>query len=787
MNSTFDYEKLKLFYIGKEKIEGQITPLVYQNKDLLTHAAIIGMTGSGKTGLGITLLEEAAIDAIPSIIIDPKGDMTNLLLNFPELNPSDFEPWLDDSEVSNSGGTKEELAIKVSNSYKEGIQRDFQDLSRVKKLKDSADFTIYTPGSSAGVQISILSSFKAPTIEILEDMELFSNIINSTVHSILSLIDNKSDETSKESILLASIFTNYFKEQKDLTLEELITLIVTPPFSKIGVFDLETFFPQSDRLKFALKINTIIASPSFSSWLEGESLDISKMLYSQSGKAKVNIFSIAHLNDSQRMFFVTILLNQILAWMRRQEGTTSLKALLYMDEIFGYFPPQANPPSKQPMLTLLKQARSFGIGVILSTQNPVDIDYKGLSNIGTWFIGRLQTKQDIEKVIDGLSSASENGLNKQELSLALGTLAKRNFIMKNINEESIKTFETRWALSYLKGPLSKDAIKKLMENKKNNSTKNLEEKNSEVNEPFIDVSKGKSKPIIVSNIKEKYSYSSQNNAYYMQGYLLFSCNVHYLYTLKNVDLKEHINFKIYLDEKASQINFDEREDVLTDTFDEKEKPNSFYYELPSFIQNEKELKLLERDFTDYVYRNFKLTLYKNDTLKISSKQYESLDDFKIRIQDRLNEQIDEKIENLKQKFEKENTLLEQKISKLFEKLKKEEQDSLSATTNSIISIGTSILGAFFGKSSKTAIVSKVATSSRGVSKALKERSDIKTVQGEIDALQSLQDGLEEKLKIEIEKINDEFNISKYTIEEFFIKPKRTDIYDIKIELLWQEQ
>ena len=787
MNSTFDYEKLKLFYIGKEKIDGQITPLVYQNKDLLTHAAIIGMTGSGKTGLGVTLLEEAAIDAIPSIIIDPKGDMTNLLLNFPELNPSDFEPWLDDSEVSNSGGTKEELAIKVSNSYKEGIQRDFQDLSRVKKLKDSADFTIYTPGSSAGVQVSILSSFKAPTIEILEDMELFSNIINSTVHSILSLIDNKSDETSKESILLASIFTNYFKEQKDLTLEELITLIVTPPFSKIGVFDLETFFPQSDRLKFALKINTIIASPSFSSWLEGESLDISKMLYSQSGKAKVNIFSIAHLNDSQRMFFVTILLNQILAWMRRQEGTTSLKALLYMDEIFGYFPPQANPPSKQPMLTLLKQARSFGIGVILSTQNPVDIDYKGLSNIGTWFIGRLQTKQDIEKVIDGLSSASEKGLNKQELSLALGTLAKRNFIMKNINEEHIKTFETRWALSYLKGPLSKDAIKKLMENKKNNSPKNLEEKKSEVNEPFIDVSKGKSKPVIVSSIKEKYSYSSQNNAYYMQGYLLFSCSVHYLYTLKNVDLKENINFKIYLDEKATEINFDEKEDVLIYSFDEKEKTNSFYYELPSFIQNEKELKLLERDFADYVYRNFKLTLYKNDTLKISSKQYESLDDFKIRIQDRLNEQIDEKIENLKQKFEKENTLLEQKISKLFEKLKKEEQDSISATTNSIISIGTSILGAFFGKSTKTAIVSKVATSSRGVSKALKERSDIKTVQGEIDALQSLQDGLEEKLKIEIEKINDEFNISKYTIEEFFIKPKRTDIYDIKIELLWQEQ
>src|SRR5574344_2118843 len=787
MSNSFNYESLKLFYIGKQKDNNSYVPLVYQNKDLLTHAAIIGMTGSGKTGLGITILEEAAIDNIPSIIIDPKGDMTNLLLTFPNLEASDFEPWIEEQDASNNGLSVKEFAQNTANLWKNGLERDFQNASRIEKLKNCADFTIYTPGSDAGVQVSILSSFKAPSKEVLEDNELLVSLINSTVSSILALIEEKADSSSKESILLSSIFLNAFKEQKDLSLEELISLIVTPPFSKIGVFALETFFAQNDRLKLALKLNGIIANPAFSTWIEGEPLNISNMLYDEQGKAKVNIFSIAHLNDTQRMFFVTILLNQMVAWMRRQEGTTSLKALLYMDEIFGYFPPLGNPPSKQPMLTLLKQARSFGIGAVLSTQNPVDLDYKGLANIGTWFIGRLQTKQDVERVIDGLNSASENGLNKQELSLALGTLAKRNFIMKNINEESIKTFETRWALSYLKGPLSKDAIKKLMENKKNNSTKKLEEKNSEVNEPFIDVSKGKSKPIIVSNIKEKYSYSSQNNAYYMQGYLLFSCNVHYLYTLKNVDLKEHINFKIYLDEKASQINFDEREDVLTDTFDEKEKPNSFYYELPSFIQNEKELKLLERDFADYVYRNFKLTLYKNDTLKISSKQYESLDDFKIRIQDRLNEQIDEKIENLKQKFEKENTILEQKISKLFDKLKKEEQDALSATTNSIISIGTSILGAFFGKSSKTAIVSKVATSSRGVSKALKERSDIKTVQGEIDALQSLQDGLEEKLKIEIEKINDEFNISKYTIEEFFIKPKRTDIYDIKIELLWQEQ
>src|SRR5574344_939855 len=770
MNSTFDYEKLKLFYIGKEKIDGQITPLVYQNKDLLTHAAIIGMTGSGKTGLGITLLEEAAIDAIPSIIIDPKGDMTNLLLNFPELNPSDFEPWLDDSEVSNS--------------YKEGIQRDFQDLSRVKKLKDSADFTIYTPGSSAGVQVSILSSFKAPTIEILEDMELFSNIINSTVHSILSLIDNKSDETSKESILLASIFTNYFKEQKDLTLEELITLIVTPPFSKIGVFDLETFFPQSDRLKFALKINTIIASPSFSSWLEGESLDISKMLYSQSGKAKVNIFSIAHLNDSQRMFFVTILLNQILAWMRRQEGTTSLKALLYMDEIFGYFPPQANPPSKQPMLTLLKQARSFGIGVILSTQNPVDIDYKGLSNIGTWFIGRLQTKQDIDRVIDGLSSASE-GINKAQIASMLSNLEKRNFILNNINDDGIKVFETRWALSYLKGPIPKDGIKKLMSEKK--SLNNKEKISVNTSETKIDISKSIPKPILISNIGELYLYSSQNSNYYMQPYLICSGSVRFVNTSMQIDIEKNLKYKFYLDEKMEEVNFDEKEEFSDLKFETKEKANTNYYELPKFIQNERDLKQIEKDFSDYLYRNSKLTLYKIDSLKLSSKQEENLEDFKIRVQDRLNEKIDLEIEKLKNKYEKENSDFETKISKLYDKLDKEKREATASTTDTILDIGTSILGAFFGKSNAASSLGKIASGAKGANKILKEREDVKIVENEIAVLQEQKASLLNILETEVSKIEEENSISKFQIEEFYINPKRTDIYNLKLELLWQEQ
>ncbi|WP_152058094.1 ATP-binding protein [Aliarcobacter butzleri] len=787
MNSTFDYEKLKLFYIGKEKIDDNFVPLVYKNKDLLTHAAIIGMTGSGKTGLGISLLEEAAIDNIPSIIIDPKGDMTNLLLTFPSLQGSDFEPWIEEQDASNNGLSVKEFAQNTANLWKNGLERDFQNASRIEKLKNCADFTIYTPGSDAGVQISILSSFKAPNKEIIEDNDLLVSLVNSTVSSILSLIEEKSDTTSKESILISSIFMNYFKENKDLTLEELITLIVTPPFSKIGVFDLETFFAQSERLKLALKLNNIIANPSFKTWIEGETLDISNLLYDETGKAKVSIFSIAHLNDSQRMFFVTLLLNQMVAWMRRQEGTTSLKALLYMDEIFGYFPPNSNPPSKQPMLTLLKQARSFGIGIILSTQNPVDIDYKGLANIGTWFIGRLQTKQDKEKVIDGLSSANEGNLNKDEVMNLISNLEKRNFILKNINEDGIKIFETRWALSYLKGPISKDGIKKLMSKKKkqNIPTQKVENENQTTQ---INIEKGIPKPIITSNLTEKYLYSSQNSAYYLQPYLICSCDIHYIDAPKNIDFEEKISYKIYLDENMKNIDFEEKEELGNNSFEEKEKPNSFYYELPSFVQKEKDLKIIEKDFTDYIYRNSKLTLYKNEFLKITSKQTESLNDFKIRLQDRLNEKIDLEVEKLKIKFVKENDSIEIKLSKLYEKLQKEELQATSTTTDTIISIGTSLLGAFFGNSviNKTNI-GKVATSAKGASKILKERNDVKQVENEILELQQQKEALKTLLENEIEKINLANQSSNFPIEEIFIKPKRSDIYNTKLALLWQEQ
>ncbi len=789
MSSTFDYEKLKLFYIGKEKIDDKESiPLVYKNKHLTTHAAIIGMTGSGKTGLGISLLEEATIDNIPSIIIDPKGDMGNLLLTFPELKAKDFEPWIEEQDAQNSGLSKSELASKTALLWEKGITDDFQNKQRISKLKNSADFTIYTPGSTSGVPVSVLSSFKAPSKEILEDIETLNQLINSTVSSLLSLVEIKENNSSKEHILISSIFMNYYSENRDLNLEELISCIVNPPFKKVGVFDLETFFATDERLKLALKLNTIIANPSFEAWTKGEALDISKMLYDENGKAKVSIFSISHLDDNKRMFFVSLLLNQMVAWMRRQEGTSSLKALLYMDEIFGYFPPSKNPPSKLPMLTLLKQARSFGIGVILSTQNPIDLDYKGLSNIGTWFIGRLQTKQDKEKVIDGLSSSNDIRFNKKELFDLLSNLDKRNFIMKNIHEENIKVFKTRWVLSYLKGPISKDDITKLMKDKIQKALKKPEKKQKSIEKKSFGVDSNTStKPILANNLSEYFNYTSQRDEYQMQGYLLLSCNLNFFSATKNVDLKKELIQKIYIDETDSSINWEDKESLEKIDFSNKQRRNSSFYNIPSFLQNIKEVELIKKEFTNRVYQNSKLTLYQNTKLKLVSKQDESLVDFKIRMQDRLNEAINEEIEKLQLKYEKEEQRLENKLENLYIKLEKEKDQASTQTTNTIISIGSSILGAFFGKSflNKTNIT-KVTTSVKNASKVLKERKDVEFVESQIEDITKDIETLKNRLEIEIENINDNFNISNYEIQETYIKLRRSDIYNINIALLWEE-
>ncbi|TFG50204.1 MAG: hypothetical protein E4H33_00630, partial [Anaerolineales bacterium] len=448
------------FYLGRifDSKKGETTPdpLMYDPDDLTTHAVCVGMTGSGKTGLCIDLLEEAALQGIPALMIDPKGDITNTLLHFPALSPADFQPWINPDQANREDKTIEQAAADAAALWKNGLAKWDIGPDRIQALQDAAHFAVYSPGSEAGIPVNILASFKAPDIPWDENRETLVEKISGIVMGLLGLVglEDIDPVRSKEHILLSNIFESAWSRGKDLDLTELILQIQNPPFDKLGVLELDKFFPEKDRQELSILLNSIMAAPTFKSWIEGEPLDIQAMLYGADGRPRHSVFYIAHLSDAERMFFVTLLYASVETWMRKQKGSTTLRALIYFDEIFGYLPPVKNPPSKTPMLRMLKQARAFGIGQVLVTQNPVDVDYKALSNAGTWFIGKLQTEQDKNRLLDGLEGAAP-GLDRKVYDKLISTLDKRVFLLHNVHEDKPVLFQTRWAMNYLTGPLTK--------------------------------------------------------------------------------------------------------------------------------------------------------------------------------------------------------------------------------------------------------------------------------------------------------------------------------------------
>ena len=454
--SEYDYEKLGQFYLGKEYDQESKKRLdnllLYDSRDLCTHAVVVGMTGSGKTGLCVDLLAEAAMDRIPAIVIDPKGDISNLLLTFPNLTPEEFRPWIDEGQASRKGISPEEHATNEADKWKEGLASWHQSAERIRTMRETVDLRIYTPGSNTGRPLTILKSFSAPPQAVLNDSDALHDRISSATSGLLALMGIDADPiNSQEHIMICKILEHNWRKGVGLDLGKLIGQIQNPPFDRVGIMELDDFFSKKDRQSLAMTMNNLLASPSFAGWLQGEALDIKRMLHTPEGKPVISIVSIAHLSDEERMFFVTIILNEMISWMRTQAGTSSLRAILYMDEVFGYFPPTKNPPSKQPMLTLLKQARAFGLGCVLATQNPVDLDYKGLSNAGTWFLGRLQTERDKARVLEGLEGASAQAgstFDRAAMERTLAGLGSRVFLMNNVHDNEPVVFETRWAMSY---------------------------------------------------------------------------------------------------------------------------------------------------------------------------------------------------------------------------------------------------------------------------------------------------------------------------------------------------
>ncbi|GJL53383.1 MAG: ATP-binding protein [Nitrospirales bacterium] len=801
-----DFEKLGALYLGRPYDLDTKTPnpgvLLYDSKDLVTHAVCVGMTGSGKTGLCIGLLEEAAIDGIPALVIDPKGDLSNLLLTFPKLKGQDFEPWINEDDAQKQGFSTVEYAQQEAEKWKKGLKAWNQSGKRIQRLRNAADFAIYTPGSTAGLPISILKSFSAPPASILEDTELFGERISSTATSLLSLVGLDADPLqSRDHILLSTILGHVWKLGQDLDLAQLIGHVQNPPVQTIGVLDVESFYPSKDRFTLAMKFNNLLGAPGFSTWLEGQPLDIDQLLYTSDGKPRIAIFSIAHLRDTERMFIVTLLLSQMVSWMRTQSGTTSLRALVYMDEVFGYFPPVKNPPSKAPLLTLLKQARAFGVGTVLATQNPVDLDYKGLGNAGTWFIGRLQTERDMARVLDGLEgAASEAGkaMNRKQMERTLSRLGSRVFLMNNVHDDAPEIFETRWALSYLRGPLTRTQIKTLMDPYKNRHTTPEKEtatvpatpQSMKATQPGREMETTQ-RPVLPLGIAQVFvptrSTQPDDTILVYQPRLLASASVHYVQTKTKVDVVRDVTGLVPITDDPIPVDWDKVEETEIDPDDLEKRPeeSATYSPIATAAGNAKQYKKWEKDFKNWVYRNKTLELWKSPALKITSEPDESERDFRIRVQQRSHEQRDEATERLRRKYAPKIATLEERIRRAEQAVEREAEQAKQQKMQTVISFGATLLSAFLGrKTMSRSSMGRATTAIRGVGRSMKEAKDVARAGDTVEALRERLVDLDAQFQEDTDRLALQWDEQAEELESITIRPKKTNISMRLTTLAW---
>ena len=789
-----DYEKLGVFYLGKrfdqETRQIEDEALLYDAKDLTTHAVCVGMTGSGKTGLCLSLLEEAAIDGIPAICIDPKGDLGNLLLAFPNLKPADFRPWVDPADATRAGLTPDEYSAKMAKVWKEGLAAWDQPPERIAKYRDAVDISIYTPASNAGLPLTVLKSFNVPGEATLRNTEAMRERVSASAAGLLALLGIDADPLqSKEHILLATILDRSWRAGKDVDLGTLIRLIQKPNFDKVGFMDLESFYPSKERFAFAMSLNNLIASPGFAAWLEGESLDIQKLLYTAEGKPRLTIISIAHLTDSERMFFVTILLNEMVGWMRNQSGTSSLRAILYMDEVFGYFPPIANPPSKIPMLTLLKQARAFGLGVMLATQNPVDLDYKGLSNAGTWFLGRLQTERDKARVLEGLegaSTAAGAAFDRGKMERILAGLGNRVFLMNNVHDDQPVVFQTRWALSYLRGPLSRDQISILMADKK----AALPPSEGPATASLGDADAG-THPILPPGVNETFivkqaSVLGKSKLLYRPG-LLATARLRFAQASAGIDQLSDCSIFLPAVETISATIWDAATISIDDEPEQDDHANeeAGFGSLPAELNRAKTFTELQSALKDHLYRTQKLRLWKCAELKEVSKPGESEGDFRVRITQGVKESRDLQVEKLRAKYGPKLVTLQEQLRKAYQRVEKEKTQSSQATTTAAITLGTSILGAVFGRKLASATnIGKMATTMRSAGKMSGAKQDVALAEETVGAIQQRLDDLSAQFEAEANALLEGAAPDSLILVDVSIAPKKTDITIVKLALCW---
>ncbi|MFK7848432.1 MAG: ATP-binding protein [Rhodothermales bacterium] len=779
-------------YMGGSPDKGMEEPTFIKSSNLTTHGVIVGMTGSGKTGLGIILLEEILLSGLPTLILDPKGDMGNLLLTFPELSGQEFRPWISESAAKKDGVSADELAESTAGFWKKGLAGWGITPDRIAALRDKAEFSLYTPGSTAGIPLNIVGSLKAP--KKAADIELMRDEIEGFVSSLLALVGVQGDPiSSREHILLANLIEHSWQQGRDLDLPSLVGQIQDPPLRKLGVIDIDSFFPQKDRRGLALKINGLLASPSFATWLEGPALDIDKLLYTKDGKPKAAIMSMAHLSDEERQFVVTLVLSKMITWMRSQPGSDGLRALIYMDEVFGFVPPTKAPPSKKPILTILKQARAFGLGMVLSTQNPVDIDYKALSNTGTWMIGRLQTERDKARLMDGLTSSSGE-TDTKEIERLISGLQKRQFMLHSTKGSGPQLFNTRWAMSYLRGPMTRDEISELTADAPERVLP--PEEASASSKPASSASSTSSSvaPDVASSTTSFYLHPASdwraikdidpNSRNYAPA---VAARVKLLYDDTKADLRHTEEWEAVIyplndrtsGEDAIPIDYDDR-DLLRDA------PDGATYEMPdAAIHTATFFKRLQKELKEYLYRERTVTVFSNKLLKLYSRIGESKEAFELRCHKAAEKMEDEAASKIRDKYEKRIKRTSDMLEKAEDKLEELRVDHSSRKTDELLSGVGSLLGMFLGgkKTSRgMAADLRRASSKRKQTRTTSQRMQSATNRVE-EKTEELED-IENELADELLALDLVWEEKGQAIEELKIGLEKTDITIDEVALVW---
>jgi hypothetical protein len=781
------FEQLGTFYLGRHydlaKNALGAEPVLYDSRDLVTHGVIVGMTGSGKTGLGITLIEEALIDNIPVLAIDPKGDLANLLLTFPNLAPGDFRPWIDEDEAARQKLTPDAYAAQQAEAWKNGLAQWDEDGERIARLKDAAEFVIYTPGSKAGVPLSILKSFAAPPEAEREDSERMAEAVTTTATGVLTMLGIDADPVqSREHILIAAILNDAWHKGEDLDLATIIQRIQQPPFTRVGVLELQAFYPEKDRFGLAMRLNGLLAAPGFAMWLEGQPMDVGAMLHASSGKPRCAIVSIAHLNDAERMFFVTLLLNQVVSWMRAQSGTSSLRAMLYMDEVAGYMPPVAAPPSKAALLLLMKQARAFGLGVVLATQNPVDLDYKGLSNAGTWFLGRLQTERDKARLLDGLEGAlggqaSGAKFDRGQADSILSSLPKRTFYMHNVHEDAPEIFQTRWTLSYLRGPLTRDQIKQLRPafataaaataiatataSSASSGAAAQAKSQTAAAAPaaaaaaVASAGSAESTPPMLPPGIEQFFLPSTKSA---SGALHYEPSLYACASVRFVDAKRKVDFTrtqarlVPFGSGAVAVDWDSSEEapVPVASLETAPRKPADFGSLPAAAAKPASYASWSKEYARWLRESQQLDLFYDEETGTLSEPDETEAAFRARLQLVHREQRDDRTEELRKQYAPKVEKLTAAIARAEQAVEREKGQQSAQMLQTAVSMGSTILGALLGrKTLSVANMGRATTAARGVGRTMKEQEDVKRAADNVEKLKAQLADLNSELEAEI--------------------------------------